>query len=148
MNTRLAWVIALVGTAACGPAGQGFVGAWTISSGTTVVTCGALGGPSTDQGTVTITQSGSALTSSPSDATCELQWTVTSDSSATLVANQSCTFTQNGVTAIITFSNGTATLIDADHLSVSAAGSGPATVAGVSTTCDATYSISATKNAS
>jgi hypothetical protein len=147
MEKRLALAVALIGLAGCGAAGQEFVGVWTLSSGTTVVTCGALGGSSADQGTFAVTQSGATLTSNPSSSDCKLQWTVSTDNSATLVANQSCTFTQNGVTAIITFSSGSATLLDSNDLTVTATGSGPTTAGGISTTCDATYSITATKDA-
>ncbi len=140
MGKRLALAY-LTGAIACS---GGFPGTWNVSSGTTQVNCGPLGGSSNEEGTFTITQTGTQLSSTFSSVTCPLSWTVETSSTATLVPNQSCSLTEGGITTTVTFATGTATLLGATNLSVSLAGSGPLTDGGAPNTCNTTVTFTGT----
>ncbi len=139
MNARISLlVLALCGSAACGQ--SGFIGTWSVSGGTFTYTCDGVGGSQNDTGDFDIAASAtnsSNLVSTDSNG-CNLQWTPNGDT-ATLVAGQSCSGTENDVTFDATYTSGTATLTSSTVLTVSATGTGTANGA----TCTFTNTLTA-----
>lgn len=125
MNARISLAgLALCGAAACGQ--SGFIGTWDVSASTFSYTCDGVGGSQNQTGDFDIAQSAtnSNLVSTDPNG-CNLQW-MPNGNTATLVAGQTCSGTENGVTYDWSYNSGTATLTSSTVLTVTATGQGTA----------------------
>jgi hypothetical protein len=120
------FALAACALSSCGSSASNFIGTWQLAGGTLTTTCNAVSTSSNVTGNITIAAAatGGNVVSTDADG-CNIQWAPNGDV-ATLVAGQTCSSTDNGVTTVLSFTTGTLTVTNGTSLAVAATGNGTA----------------------